>query len=157
MVSYILIPMDMSLISHHHGGLCQFLPGTYHLPNVRYVLAIKKGQNDLDSAPGTLSTQWCLGVHILPSWQQHERLHIDGVWGLKGMSSSCISVIGRGTVKLRCGKGRNLMLKDVLYVPQAALCLISVRYLANEDLKMMFNKTKFTIRNKSGKTITGGT
>jgi hypothetical protein len=73
---------------------------------------------------------------------------------VKGMSGTCISAIGRGTIKLKCSKGNNLVLRDVLYIPQATLRLISVRRLADEDLRSAFNKTKFLIRNSSGKTIT---
>ena len=45
------------------------------------------------------------------------------IWGVNGIASPAI---GTGLVKLRCGKGRNLVLRDALYAPQAALRLISV-------------------------------
>jgi hypothetical protein len=49
------------------------------------------------------------------------------------------------------------MLTEVLYIPQAALHLISISHLANNDLETMFNKTKCVIRNPSGNTVAGGT
>ena len=45
------------------------------------------------------------------------------IWGVNGI---VIPTIGTGLVKLQCGKGRNLVLRDTLYAPQAVLQLISV-------------------------------
>jgi hypothetical protein len=67
------------------------------------------------------------------------------VHDIKGMSGNYISLIGRGTIKLKCSKGKNLILRDILYIPQAALRLIFIGQLADKDLKSVFNKTKCLI------------
>ena len=45
---------------------------------------------------------------------------------IQGVNGIAIPTIGTGLVKLRCGKKRNLVLRDTLYAPQAVLQLISV-------------------------------
>jgi hypothetical protein len=40
---------------------------------------------------------------------------------IKGMNGSCISVIGKGTIKMKSGKGKNLILRNVLYIPHTTL------------------------------------
>jgi hypothetical protein len=79
------------------------------------------------------------------------------VRNVKGMNGSYVSAIGRGTISLRCEEGTILKLVDVLYIPQAALRLISVGRLPNEGLESTFNKTSCIIRNKPGRMIARGT
>jgi hypothetical protein len=64
---------------------------------------------------------------------------------VRGMNGSCVSAIGRGTIKMKCTKGKNLILRNILYIPRAALQLISVGCLADNNIKTTFNKTKCTI------------
>ena len=40
---------------------------------------------------------------------------------IRGMNGDLIPAVGMGTIKLRCGKGRKLTLKNALFVPDAAL------------------------------------
>lgn len=74
-----------------------------------------------------------------------------------GMSGSSIPAVGRGIIVLKCGKGRKLTLRDVLYVPQAAIRLILVGQLANDGLNTTFDQACCFIKNKSGKMIADGT
>jgi len=53
---------------------------------------------------------------------------------IKGINGLYIVAIGIGSAKIRCGKGQQLELHDMLYVPQAALHLISVGKLGDVDL-----------------------
>src|SRR5882672_10558620 len=74
-----------------------------------------------------------------------------------GMNGSSIPAIGVGTIRLKCGKGRKLTLKNVLFVPDAALQLISVGKLADDNFITIFEEKMYQIHNKSGKTIADGT
>jgi hypothetical protein len=73
-----------------------------------------------------------------------------------GMSGVAILAIEKGTIFLRCESGKNLMLKGVLYIPQAALWLISVGRLTDDDLETTFGKTLCAVKTLSGKTIATG-
>ena len=75
------------------------------------------------------------------------------IWGVDG---TCISAIGIGKIKLHLGKSRWLTLRDTLFTPQAALCLISVGHLADEGLACIFEKGGCTIHNPAGKTLVEG-
>ena len=72
------------------------------------------------------------------------------------MNGDSIPAIGTGTIRLRCGKGRRLTLKNTLFVPNTALRLISVSKLADDSLTTLFEGDACHICNKSGKTIADG-
>ena len=57
---------------------------------------------------------------------------------IHGMNSDSIPAVGTGTIRLRCGKGRRLTLKNALFVPDTALRLISVGKLADDNLTTLF-------------------
>jgi len=73
------------------------------------------------------------------------------------MNGSSIPAIGVGTIRLKCRKGRKITLKNVLFVPDAALRLISVGKLADDDFTTFFKERMCHIRNRSGKTVAEGT
>jgi len=73
------------------------------------------------------------------------------------MNGSSVAALGRGKIRLRCSKGRVLILKDALYVPAAALHLISIGRLCDDGLVATFNSTSCNFKNKNGKMIAGGT
>ena len=73
------------------------------------------------------------------------------------MNGDSIPAVSMGTIKLRCRKGRMLILKNVLLVPDATIRLISVGKLANDDLTTVFESNTCHICNKLGKTIADGT
>src|SRR5467141_857877 len=76
---------------------------------------------------------------------------------IRGMNGNSIPAIGVGTIRLRCGKGRKLTLKNALFMPDAALWLISVGKLADNDFTTIFEEKMCHIRNKSGKSIADST
>ena len=72
---------------------------------------------------------------------------------IKGVNGSTIDAIGIGSIKIPVKKGQLLIHKNVLYVPQAALRLISVGRLADENMSITFEKEKCSVRNTSGGTV----
>jgi len=74
-----------------------------------------------------------------------------------GMNGRAIPAIGIGTIKLRCRKGRRIVLKNALLVPDAILCLISIGKLADDALTTTFEGSICHICKSSGKTIADGT
>src|SRR5882724_5075353 len=76
--------------------------------------------------------------HMSPNradFAQFQQIPTCTIHGLNGTS---ISAIGRGRIRLHCGKGHTLMLHDALYVPQAAICLISIGWICNNGLTVIF-------------------
>jgi len=71
-----------------------------------------------------------------------------------GMNGSSVAALGRGKIRLCCGKGR---VKDALYIPTAALHLFSIGQLCDDGLIATFNSTGHNFRNKNGKVIARGT
>jgi len=49
-------------------------------------------------------------------------------------------------IRLKCGKGRKFTLRDALYAPEAALCLVSVGRLGDESCKTTFEATCCRVR-----------
>ena len=64
--------------------------------------------------------------HISPIRANFAELNPIAPRSIKGVNGVAIPTIGTGLVKVRCRKGRNIMLKDALFAPQAALHLISI-------------------------------
>ena len=71
---------------------------------------------------------------------------------LKGVNGLMITAIGIWTITIRVGKGQCTMLRDVLYAPQAALCLISVGRLTDDNMTVLFKKEKCIVCS-SNKTV----
>jgi Pol polyprotein, beta-barrel domain/GAG-pre-integrase domain/Integrase core domain len=72
---------------------------------------------------------------------------------IKGVNGSSIAAIGIGRIKIMLKKGQDIMLRDVLYAPQAALCLISVGRLADDNMTVLFRKGKCTVWNADNKIV----
>src|SRR5882724_12757233 len=72
--------------------------------------------------------------HISPSHSDFMELTQIPVQQVHGMNGSSVAALGRGKIRLRCSKGRVLILKDALYVPAAALHLISIGRLCDDGL-----------------------
>ena len=72
----------------------------------------------------------------------------------KGINGSTVTAIGIGTIHIKCGKGRQLTLKDVLYIPDIKLWPISVGCLSDGGLQTSFTATTCTIW-RGSKVITG--
>jgi hypothetical protein len=62
----------------------------------------------------------------------------------------------RGKIVIKIGKGWKLTLVNVLYLPQASLCLISVRWLTDGGISSLFHRMTCTLMHGS-KTIATGT
>ena len=75
---------------------------------------------------------------------------------IRGINGSSISAVAVGTIKLRCGKGRRLHLRDALYIPDAQLRLISIGKLGDMGLLATFTAKKCSIIQGS-RTIAQGT
>jgi len=69
------------------------------------------------------------------------------------MDRKSIPAIAKGTIKLRCGKGHYITLRDMLLVPAAVLCLISICKLADDGLITTVRDTTCHVQNKAGKPI----
>src|SRR6266481_5917460 len=66
-----------------------------------------------------------------------------------GINGTSIAAVGWGKIIATCGKGRKLTPKDVLYVPQVTLHLISVGRLANEGILSTFDLNDCTLHHGS--------
>ena len=71
----------------------------------------------------------------------------------RGVNGSTIDAIGIGSIRVLAKKGQLLVLKNVLYVPQAALRLISVGRLADDNMTVTFQREKCTVQNTSNRTV----
>jgi len=58
------------------------------------------------------------------------------IWGVNGM---VIPAIGTCLINVRYGKGRRIILRDILYAPHATLHLISVGQLGDEGYTTVFD------------------
>jgi len=95
--------------------------------------------------------------HVSPNhanFAQFQQIPPSTVHSLNGTS---ISVIGRAKIRLHCGKGHTLTLHDALYVPQAAIPLISIGRICDNGLTVIFKSDSCVFKNTLGKTIAGGT
>jgi hypothetical protein len=78
---------------------------------------------------------------------------------VKGVGGSSVWAIGIGDIKLHIGRGTHLILQNVLYIPEATVCLISIRCLTTDsNVIAHFNNTSCWLSTKSsGMTIARGT
>lgn len=76
---------------------------------------------------------------------------------IRGVNGLSIAAIGVGKIKLSMGKGWRLTLKEVLFAPRAALRLISVGQLADDNMTTIFEKFKCIVHEGTGKILAEGT
>jgi hypothetical protein len=76
---------------------------------------------------------------------------------VSGVGGSSIKAIGIGEVRVRIGKGRHFILKNVLYCPEASVTLISVGKLCDDGHEASFWSSTCAIRCLSGKTVAAST
>lgn len=72
---------------------------------------------------------------------------------VRGIGGQIILALGKGTVHHRLGKGRTLLLRDVLHVPDAKASLVSVGALADDGYFSLFGPTGARILTKNGQTV----
>jgi hypothetical protein len=108
-----------------------------------------------DSGPFILDSG--ASIHISPDRTDFIELRKISPRIIKGVSGTSISAIGIRKIHLRIAKGNTLILDPVLYVPQAAVRLISVRALASsQNLATHFNETGCWITKPCGATLASG-
>jgi len=73
-----------------------------------------------------------------------------------GVNGSAIPALGIGKIRLWCGKGRNLTLKNSLFALQETMRLISVGSLGDEGYKAVFTATGCQVK-RGSKTVADGT
>jgi len=92
-------------------------------------------------------------VHISPEKSDFLTLCPIAAWSVKGVGRSSVTAIGLGDIKLRIARGVHIILQNILYIPNAAVRLISVSMLACDSQAIAhFDKASCWITNKS----TGG-
>jgi len=104
-----------------HRHLLSGLPSE---TEVRLLLASERANAAVDDTPHYLDSGAM--SHCSPHRADFLELMLIAPCRIKGVDGSYIAAVRIGRVKIWCGKGRQLELRDILYVPQVALCLISV-------------------------------
>lgn len=97
-------------------------------------------------------------VHLSPDQSDFLNLHPITPRSVRGVGGSATSAVGMSDIKLRIVCGTSLILWDVLYIPNVAVCLISMSILAQDSNTVAhFDNTTCWITNKStGATIAQG-
>jgi hypothetical protein len=89
-------------------------------------------------------------VHISPEQSDFLTLRPIAARSVKGVGGSSVTAIGLGDIKLRIARGAHIILKNVLFIPNAAVRLISVSTLARDSQAVAhFDETSCWITNKS--------
>ncbi|KAG5735409.1 hypothetical protein E4T56_gene11117 [Termitomyces sp. T112] len=92
-------------------------------------------------------------VHISPCCDDFFTLCPILPHSVKGLGGSSVAAIGIGSIRLHVVKGAHIILEDVLYIPNATVCLISVSSLANKGLDSHFDNMSIKIVNRSSHTL----
>jgi len=93
-------------------------------------------------------------VHISPEKSDFLTLKPTTAHSVKGISSSSITAIGIGSIKLCIACGTYIILQNTLYIPNATVRLISVSTLAcNNQAVAHFDESSCWITNKSTNAI----
>ena len=97
-------------------------------------------------------------VHISPKHSDFLTLRPIAAQSVKGVGGSSVTAIGLGNIKLRIAHGAHIILKNVLFIPNATVRLILVSTLARDSQAIThFDETSCWITNKStGATIAHG-
>jgi hypothetical protein len=96
-------------------------------------------------------------IHISPDRADFFELSPIKPHTIKGISGSSISAIGYGKIRLRVSKGNSIILEPALYVPHAAVRLISVYALsASEHVTTHFNEGGCWITKHCSSTLASG-
>ena len=93
-------------------------------------------------------------VHISPISTDFEFLKPTSSQTVRGVGGSSISALGIGNIKLQIMKKTRIVLKDVLYVLQVAVCLISISHMSNDSqITLHFNNQICWLTDKMSNTI----
>ena len=96
--------------------------------------------------------------HISPSRGDFKTLTMTSPHPIRGLGESCVYAVGTGTVELCTNAGKTITLNNALFVPNAAIRLISV-YTVNNDGQNSchFDATTCTVTGPDGTTLLTGT
>ncbi len=92
-------------------------------------------------------------VHVSPVREDFHTLHAippQKIWGVGG---NYIEARGIGDIHIRQAKGATLILRDVLYVPQATIRLMSIGKICDNGYTADFDDAGFCIRSKTSKAV----
>ena len=97
-------------------------------------------------------------IHISPDASDFYNLKPILPRSIKGIGGSSINATGVGKIRLHLTKGNAIILDPAVYVPEAAVCLISVLVLGSGPQKLIsyFDGEGCWITNRSGATIASG-
>ena len=97
-------------------------------------------------------------IHISPDSSDFYDLKPIAPRAIKGIGGSSINAIGIGKIRLRIAKGNTIVLDPTLYVPEAAVRLISVQILGSGSQKLIshFDGDGCWLTNSSGATVAYG-
>ena len=84
----------------------------------------KRTPLSLDDLPFYINTG--ATVHISPEHSDFLTLRPIAAQSIKGVGGSSVTAIGLGDIKLHIAHGAHIVLQNVLYIPNAAVRLISV-------------------------------
>jgi len=94
-------------------------------------------------------------IHISPEQSDFLMLRPIAAQSVKGIGGSSVTAIGIGDIKLRIAHGAYLTLQNVLFIPNATVCLISVGSLTRDSQAVVhFNDNSCWLTNKSSGAIT---
>lgn len=89
-------------------------------------------------------------VHISPEKTDFQMLKAIPPWPVKGISRSSIIAISMGNIRLHIARGSYIILKDILYIPNSTIQIISVSALSIvSGMAMTFDEISIKITNKS--------
>ncbi|KAJ3492393.1 hypothetical protein NLJ89_g11253 [Agrocybe chaxingu] len=93
-------------------------------------------------------------AHISPDRTDFITLRPIAAHTIKGVGSSFIMAIGCGDIKLRISRGKYLILRDALFVPAAAVRLISVSsVIIDSNATLLFDNDACYINDKSTRAL----
>ena len=87
--------------------------------------------------------------HCSPYREDFSDLRMIPTREIKGINGASVHAIATGTIYVRCGKGRKLILKNALYIPDVQLRLISIGCLTDDGLWASFTANECVVHRGS--------
>ncbi|THH10951.1 hypothetical protein EW146_g8204 [Bondarzewia mesenterica] len=88
--------------------------------------------------------------HLSPDRNDFTSFQTTAPRAIKGINGSCIHAVGTGDVRIQLSKGRVFTLRHVLYVPHAAMHLISIGRLCDSGYSVAFSADSCSVSLASG-------
>jgi transposase InsO family protein len=133
--------------------------GYYSCAAIEEALDSSSAPPDDKAHPVTELMPWCADsgctTHVSPVRSDFTDL-VPINRRVRGVGGQCLAATGSGTIHVRCGKGRKLILRNALYVPEATLRLMSIVRLDNDGFQATFGDSRVAIKNRSGKVMAEG-